>query len=389
MDGVIDQALARRLDLVIDTALAEKRLVGTVLLVLRQGVICYSRNAGLADREAGRPLQMDAIFRLASLTKPIVTAATMSLIEQGKLQLDDPVDRYLPDFRPRLSDGSTPRITIHHLLTHTAGLSYGFLQPADGPYLKAGISDGLDRPGRSFDDNLRRIAEVPLSYAPGTKWGYSVALDVLGAALEQIAGERLPQLVRRLVTGPLGMTDTDFTLGDATRLAVAYGDGNESSAGQPIRLAESDVVPFAGASGIRLAPDRFADPHSFPSAGGGMLGSAMDFARFLEAVRQGGAPILQPETVTRMMQRQIGELRVDMRDPGWSFGYGWAVLTDPKLAAVPFHAGTIQWGGVYGHSWFIDPVAGLTVVGMTNTAIAGMTGAFPMAVRDAIYDAGR
>jgi CubicO group peptidase (beta-lactamase class C family) len=116
-----------------------------------------------------------------------------------------------------------------------------------------------------------------------------------------------------------------------------------------------------------------------------MLGSALDFVRFLEVIRLGGAPILQAETVARMMQPQIGDLRVDMRDPGWSFGYGWSVLKDPHLAATPHQAGTLQWGGVYGHSWFVDPAAGLTVLGMTNTAVAGMTGAFPMAVRDAVY----
>jgi CubicO group peptidase (beta-lactamase class C family) len=116
-----------------------------------------------------------------------------------------------------------------------------------------------------------------------------------------------------------------------------------------------------------------------------MLGSATDFARFLEVIRQGGAPILQPQTLARMMQSQIGELPVDIRDPGWSFGYGWSVLTDPVRAGAPHQAGTIQWGGVYGHSWFVDPAAGLTVIGMTNTAVAGMTGAFPLAIRNAVY----
>jgi CubicO group peptidase (beta-lactamase class C family) len=127
------------------------------------------------------------------------------------------------------------------------------------------------------------------------------------------------------------------------------------------------------------------DPTSFPSAGAGMLGTAMDFARLLEAIRLGGAPILQRDTVARMIQPQIGDLRVDIRDPGWSFGYGWAVLTDPQLAATPHRAGTLQWGGVYGHSWFVDPAAELTVIGLTNTAVAGMTGAFPLAVRNAVY----
>src|SRR5262249_52360659 len=174
-----------------------------------------------------------------------------------------------------------------------------------------------------------------------------------------------------------------FDCRDLNRLAVAYGD----HAGAPIRLSDTAVIPFAGASGIHVAPQRFANPASFPSAGAGMLGTVQDFARFLEAIRLGGAPILRSDSVARMMRGQIGNLRVDIRDAGWSFGYGWAVLTDPIAAATPHHARTIQWGGVYGHSWFVDPAARLTVIGLTNTAVAGMTGAFPMAIRDAVYQA--
>ncbi|HWU00417.1 MAG TPA: serine hydrolase domain-containing protein, partial [Terriglobales bacterium] len=281
----------------------------------------------------------------------------------------------------RLADGSMPVITLHHLLTHTAGLSYGFRQPLDGPYMKAGISDGLDMPGRSFADNLARISAIPLADAPGMKWGYSVALDVLGAALEAATGETLPTLVERLVTGPLGMHDTAFICRDSERLAVAYGDSPDG----PVRLSGTMVVLFAGTAGIRVTPDRYADPASFPSAGAGMLGTAGDFACFLEAIRMGGAPILKPESVAQMMRSQIGDLVVDNRGPGWSFGYGWAVLQDPAAATTPQQAGTIGWGGVYGHSWFVDPASRLTVIGLTNTGVAGMTGAFPMAIRDAVY----
>lgn len=379
----VSHDLTDRLNGVIDSFLAEQKLVGLVLLVLQDGIIRFLRAAGQADREAGRAMQPDTIFRFASLTKPIVTAAVMRLVEQGQLDLTDPITRYLPDFRPQLSDGSTPVITLHHLLTHTAGLSYGFLQPPNGPYPLAGISDGLDAPGRSFADNLARIAAVPLAYRPGTRWGYSVALDVLGAALEKVSGERLPHLVERLVTGPLQMADTAFTCREPARLAVAYGD----HPGAPIRLSGTAVIPFAGASGIRVSPERFTDPASFPSAGAGMLGTLPDFAGFLESIRLGGAPILRAESVARMMCSQIGNLQVDIRDPGWGFGYGWAVLIDPVAAASPHSAGTLQWGGVYGHSWFIDPQARLTVIGLTNTAVAGMTGAFPMAIRDAVYGA--
>ncbi|WP_026868469.1 serine hydrolase domain-containing protein [Inquilinus limosus] len=376
-----DPALSPRIDAAIDKALADKRIVGTVVLVARDGQLVYRRAAGLADREAGRPVREDTVFLYASLTKPIVTAAALRLVEEGRIALADPVTRYLPDFRPKLADGSEPVITIRHLLTHTAGLIYGFTEPADGPYHRAGVSDGLDAPGRSFEDGLRRIASVPLAFAPGSAWAYSVALDVLGAALEQAAGESLPDLVRRRVTDPLGMRDTGFAPPDRARLAAAYAD----AAPEPVRMGESYVIPaprpFAGLS---YAPGRIFDPASYPSGGAGMAGTAGDFLVFLEALRRGGAPILEAETVQAMATSQIPGL--SMPDtPGTTFGYGFVIVTDPAAAGVPMTAGTWRWGGVYGHSWFVDPARRLAVVGLTNTALEGMNGAFVADLRRAIY----
>src|SRR5436309_13770614 len=132
------------IDSVIDRALGEARIVGAVVLVAQDGEIVYRRAAGLADRERGAPMREDAVFRLASLTKPIVTAAALRMVELGKIALTDPATKYLPDFRPALPDGTTPTITLRHLLTHTAGLAYGFMQPPDGSYHRAGVSDGMD-----------------------------------------------------------------------------------------------------------------------------------------------------------------------------------------------------------------------------------------------------
>lgn len=159
------QDMAARLDAAIDRAIAEKRIVGTVVLVARDGEVVYRRAAGLADREAGKPMAEDAIFRLASITKPIVSAAAMRLVEEGRIALDDPVTRWLPDFRPRLPNGQAPEITLRQLLTHTAGLSYGFLDGEDGPYRRAGVSDGLGEPGMSLEENLERIASVQIGRA--------------------------------------------------------------------------------------------------------------------------------------------------------------------------------------------------------------------------------
>ncbi|MBW8726136.1 MAG: beta-lactamase family protein [Inquilinus limosus] len=376
-----DPALSQGIDAAIDRALAEKRIVGTVVLVAQDGRLIYRRAAGLADREAGRAMREDSVFLYASLTKPMVTAAALRLVEEGRIALTDPVTKLLSDFRPRLADGTEPVITIHHLLTHTAGLIYGFTEPADGPYHRVGVSDGLDVPGRSFADNLRRIASVPLAFAPGSAWAYSVALDVLGAALERAAGESLGDLVRSRITDPLGLKDTGFAPPDRSRLAAAYADGEPA----PVRMGEHYAIPapreFAGLS---FAPGRIFDPASYPSGGAGMAGTAGDFLVFLEALRRGGAPILKPETVQAMATSQIPGLAMPA-SPGTTFGYGFALVTDPAAAGVPMTAGTWRWGGVYGHSWFVDPARRLSVVGLTNTALEGMKGAFVSDLRAAIY----
>lgn len=370
-------SLPERLDQVIEKAIDHGRLVGAVVLVARDGELIYRRASGLADREAGRSMTEDTIFRLASMTKPIVSAAALRLAEQGHLGLQDPVTRWLPAFRPRLPNGATPTITLHHLLTHTAGLSYGFLEPDDGAYHRLGISDGLDQSGLSLEENLQRLAAAPLLFEPGTAWHYSLATDVLGAVVAEAGGGTLPQVVERLITGPLAMTDSAFTATEPERLAAAYVDHEP----KPLRMGDSHVLRAEGLV-LRFAPPRALDPDAFPSGGAGMVGTAGDFLRFLEMIRSGGGNLLTQATVDAMLQDQAA---VTSQGPGWGFGYGWAVLTDPEAAGSPQSAGTIQWGGVYGHSWFVDPAAGLTVVALTNTALEGMAGNFPIAVRDAVY----
>ncbi|WNG18118.1 serine hydrolase domain-containing protein [Cystobacter fuscus] len=374
-----ERAVSARLDAVIEQALADKRVVGAVVLVARDGKVIYHRAAGEADREAHIPLREDAVFRLASMSKPLVSAAALALVDQGKLGLEDPVTRWLPDFRPRLADGREAVITVRQLLTHTAGLSYGILEPEDGPYHRAGVSDGLDAPGLGLEENLRRIASVPLSYEPGTRWGYSVAIDVLGAVVARAGGAPLPKVVERLVTRPLGLRDTGFTVKEPKRLATPYADGKP----EPVRMGELHVVSL-GASGVRFVPGRVLNTRSFPSGGAGMVGTAGDFLKFLEAVRAGGAPVLKPATATQATTGQIGSLDMPA-NPGWTFGFGGSVLVDPAKAGTPQSVGTWQWGGAYGHSWFVDPKQRLSVVALTNTAFEGMSGAFPAAIRDAVY----
>ena len=187
--------------------------------------------------------------------------------------------------------------------------------------------------------------------------------------------------MRSRVTDPLGLQDTGFAPPDRSRLAVAYAD----AAPEPVRMGEHYAIPepreFAGLS---FAPGRIFDPASYPSGGAGMAGTAGDFLVFLEALRRGGAPILKPETVQAMATSQIPGLAMPA-SPGTTFGYGFALVTDPAAAGVPMTAGTWRWGGVYGHSWFVDPAKRLAVVGLTNTALEGMKGEFVTDLRAAIY----
>lgn len=376
------QRLARRVDAVIDAALADKRLVGAVVLVSHDGGATYRRAAGFADREAALPMREDALFRLASVSKLFVSVAALVLVSQRRLVLDAAIDEWLPDFRPRLPDGDPSRITLRQLLSHTAGLSYGFLEPKSGPYHRAGISDGMDRVAFSLAENLRRLASVPLLFTPGTAWNYSLATDVLGAVVAAAFGGTLPDAIRKLVTEPLGLADSGFTLGDPSRLAAAY--ANDSPV--PRRMREPDLIDMLPEmAGIVMDPARAFDPAAFPSGGAGMIGTASDTLCLLEALRTGGAPLLPAALVAEMGRVQTNNLEIPDW-PGWGFGLGFSVLKDPLVAATQESAGTWRWGGAYGHSWFVDPVRKLSVVAFTNTALEGMSGGglFPQALCRAV-----
>jgi CubicO group peptidase (beta-lactamase class C family) len=376
----LDATLLRKnVDTVITASVDEARIVGGVVSILQDGRPLYTRAAGLFDREDGTPMREDAIFRLASVTKPIATIAALRLVEAEALSLEASITDYLPSFRPKLPDGSEPTITVNQLLTHTGGLSYSHQQPANGPYVANQVTDGFGATGVSFEEEFRRVVAAGLSYPPGTQWGYSIGLDVLGAAIERVTAKSLPATIDELVTGPLGMTDTLFTPRPGTELATPYADGTP-----PVRMQEGEIVPFMELSGLRFSVARAFDPKSYPSAGAGMIGTMRDVVRVLELVRSGGGALLSETTARAMWTNQTGNLPIAF-GPGWGFGYGGAVLIDPAAAHSPQSAGTWSWGGVWGHSWFVDPVLRLVVVGLTNTAIEGMIGRFPFAVRNAVY----
>lgn len=372
-------------DEVIHRTLEEKRIVGSVVQIVWKGELVYNSAAGLADREKNRSMEQNALFRYASVTKPIVSTAAMVLISQGKLKLDDLVAKWLPEFRPKQPDGEVASITVRHLMTHTAGLTYRFFQENGGTYELAGVSDGMDLAGTTLEENVLRIASAPLLYEPGTMWRYSIATDVLGAVIEKVTGMSLRDAVQLLVTHPLGMKDTDFVAVDSKRMTAAYADNSDSS-GQPRRLRDEDHVPFIeGTAGFRLAPERYLDSSAYPSGGAGMIGSAGDFLVLLETLRHGGGSLLPKALVTDMTTNQIGDLTMPYW-PGRGFGLGFTLLKDPVAANTSESPGTWRMGGTYGHSWFVDPAKELSVVAFTNTALEGMSGRFTTELCEAVYE---
>ncbi|PIP00819.1 serine hydrolase domain-containing protein [Pleomorphomonas carboxyditropha] len=361
VDAVVDRAVGRT-------------IVGANILIELDGELVYSRQAGYLDREALRPVAPRTLFRLASVTKPMVSVAALAMVEAGRLRLDDPVTRYLPDFQPRLADGSAPPITISQLMTHTSGLTYevdnGNGKPACGG---TGPSD--------FDlaENIRRIAALPLAFAPGTGWRYSVGIDVLGGIMEVADGRTLPEIVKARVTDPLGMPDTAFWPTDPDRLAVPYADGTP-----PIRMGDTQLVKD-GDGFVLFWPGRAFDRTAFPSGGAGMIGTAEDFLVFLEAMRKGGAPLLSAASMPLLTEAHTVDL--DPAPSGQGYSHGWSIYRDPSVQNVPCRPGTWAWGGIYGHQWYVDPATGLTIVIFTNTALEGCTGAFPKDVFQAVYAA--
>jgi CubicO group peptidase (beta-lactamase class C family) len=366
--------MERKLDAVVTSAIEGNRIVGAVLIVRKDGELLYEKAYGLADREARRPMAIDAIFRLSSLTKPIVAATILALVDAGELRLDDPVTAYLPDFRPQLPDGSTPAITIHHLLTHTSGLG-------SGPIVTdAERAAKINRWHLGDDTIITRLAELQLLFAPGSSWSYGPSTDVLGHIAGRLVGGTLDDAMRRYVTGPLAMNDTGFRVPDAGRLAAAYADGERG----PVLMGDPHSVPNPFGGITKFDPGRIFDDKAFQSGGGGAAGTGADYMRLLEALRTGGGAILRPETVWTGLSNQTPQL-AQAQGPGWQFSYFGAWLDDPTIAQSPAARGTNRWGGIYGHNWFIDQANGLSVVSMSNTGLEGSDGPYKDDVRNAVY----
>ena len=359
--------MRERLDQVIEAALGS-RIVGCVVLVRQGGHEVYARAAGLADREAGRAMHEDAVFRLASITKTIVAAAVLRMVDLGLLGLDDPVTRFLPEFRPRCPDGSEAVITIRHLLTHTSGLTYG----GGGDFPR-----GLSGPLIPLDEVMRRLAAEPLMFAPGAGWEYGMSIDVLGAVVAAVNRSDVAGAVARYVTGPLGMADTLFGVADVARLAVPYADGRP-----PKRMEENEAVWEEGIGITIFSPRRILEPSAPQSGGAGMAGTAGDVMRLLEALR---GDFLSPGLRDAAFANQIGQLERRPVATVERFGFLGAVVVDPAAEPMAMSVGGVYWGGIWGHNWAIEQATQTTLVVCTNTAIEGCNGPFRDEVVRAVF----
>jgi CubicO group peptidase (beta-lactamase class C family) len=370
--GMSSQRLAN-LTPVLKSYVDSQQVAGSVALVARRGKLLYYEAFGEQDREARTPMQTDSIFRIASQSKAIVTTAAMILVEQGKLGLNDPISKYIPEFAEATvavpKDGAgyytetlKRPITVRNLMTHTSGLSYGN-GPAAAEWQKAGIT------GYYFSDRdepigatVARMAKLPLDAQPGEKWIYGYSIDVLGAVVEKASGKPLDEFVRTSVLGPLDMTDTAFYLpkDKRGRLTAVYARTGNA----PITRAPND-----GAAGQGAYVD---GPRKSFSGGAGLLSTAGDYARFLEAMLEdgqlGGKRLLSRKTVELMT---TDHLRGIPYNPGQGFGLGFSVVKDVGARGEPGSLGEFGWGGAYHSTYWVDPVEKLVVVYLTQLNPAG------------------
>jgi CubicO group peptidase (beta-lactamase class C family) len=384
----------QRVDALLQRYVDENKLAGAVALVLRDGQPVYERAVGWSDKEAGRRMSMDTIFRIASQTKAMTSVAVLQLMEEGRLGLNDPVSKWIPAFAtttvqvagpngPTIVPAKRP-ITIRDLLTHTAGISYGTEPRVAAAYEAKGLGPAAGR-GWYFADkdhgvcpSIERLATVPFVAQPGEEWVYGYNTDVLGCVVERVAGQGLDAFLKARITGPLGLTDTQFFLppAQAARLAAVYGSGPD---GTFVRAA-------AGASGQGHYVE---GPRRSFSGGAGLLSTARDYARFLETMRLGGAidgvRILSPRAVQLMTTNQVGTLH---SATGLGFGLGFET-TDRYGANGMDSVGAFGWSGAYGTTYRVDPEARLVMVLMIQLMpnATDIRTVFPTAVYQALVEA--
>jgi CubicO group peptidase (beta-lactamase class C family) len=373
----LDAERLKRIDAHLAGYVADGRLPGWLLTISRHGRLAYVARCGSRDLEAGLPVTDDTVWRIYSMTKPVTSVAAMILYEEGRLALTDPVAAFIPAFKDvrvyaggsdlkQLTVPATEPVRIWHLLTHTAGLTYGFhrVHPVDAMYRAAGFEWGTP-PGTDLARACDLWAGFPLLFQPGTEWNYSVATDVLGRVVEVASGQRLDEFFSDRIFGPLDMTDTAFWAGPAVqpRLAALYTPGKD---GKATRLDA-------------LGRGALKEPRML-SGGGGLVSTAADYDRFTQMLAHRpdspagelrGVKLLGPHTVGYMTRNHLpggADLETFGRPlfaeaplRGVGFGLGFAVMIDPVPGKVTGSAGEISWGGAASTAFWIDQEADLTV----------------------------
>ncbi|MEU6505974.1 serine hydrolase domain-containing protein [Streptomyces sp. NPDC046942] len=353
----------------------EGRLPGWLLSVARGGRVAHLTTYGLRDVAAGLPVEPDTLWRIYSMTKPVTAVAVLLLVEEGRLGLDDPLERHLPAFaKPRVYDGGSGDelrtrpaagpILIRHLLTHTAGLTFGFYHhhPVDALYRASGLEYSVP-PGADLAETVEVYARMPLQFDPGTQWNYSVASNVLGRVIEVVSGQPLDAFFSTRILGPLGMTDTGFHLApeQAPRLAELYRETDEGG------IAPVPGLPVHGRP-------------RFLSGSGGLVSSAYDFHRFMEMLRRGGeldgVRLLSADSVALMTGNRLpgdavlrafgAPVHQEPGNDGLGFGFNVSVVVDPSRTLAPSSLGTYGWTGAATTAFWVDPARELTVQFMTQ-----------------------
>lgn len=348
------------------------RVVGIATRMIQDGAVVSDMHAGFRDREASLPMTQDTIFRIYSMTKPVTAVAMMQLWEAGAFKLDDPVTDYIPEFANLLvldgtDEAGAPVLaptmrppTIRELMTHTAGFAYGLggSDPANAAFRERDVLRSPD-----LETFIARVADIPLLFQPGEAWSYSAATDIQGYLIEKLSGKTLADYMRDSIFSPLGMSDTGFFVpeGSLDRFAAVYAFDRESG----------DIVPVdAPFAAFR------EDTVAMPSAGGGLVSTMDDYARFCQMLLNGGTldgvRVLQPETVAligtdqvRTSQVNNGQsVNVDKVDPGLGIGLNLGVITDPGVSQRGGPAGTMLWSGAAGTWFWIDPENRIAFIGM-------------------------
>ena len=358
-----------RIDKVVQNYIDSGWINGAIALVARNGKIVYYKGLGYDDKENKIAMKRDAIFRIASQTKAITSVAVMQLVEEGKILLDDPISKYISDFKkPVVLDKFNPadssyttvpakrEITIRDLLTHTSGIGYAQIgaPQMNAIYSKAGVYGGIGLPaGMKLSTNILRLAKLPLMHSPGEKWTYGLNDDVLGYLVEVLSGLNFDEYLKKNIFEPLGMKDTYFYIPEAkqSRLANLY---TEDSLKHIVKMPEM----------IQVNGDFYRDyPNTkggtFYSGGGGLASTAYDYAIFMQMLLNGGdyngKHILSKASIRLMTTNQIGNLSRSGLGSDTKFGLGFELVTPSSYGRSYYSMDTFSWGGMFSSSYWIDP----------------------------------